>query len=232
MKSISLKVIDKPKSTEMMCYVSEPKTKAKAGIIVLQEAFGVNNHIKDLTKRFAEEGYVAIAPELYHRTAPVGWTCDYQDFTPARPHISALKEDGTVADVQACFDWLTTSANLSAVACVGYCLGGRAAFISNSKIPLKAAISYYGGRIAPDHLNLAAKQIAPLLFFWGGQDKHIPPEQIHTVMAALSEAKKSFINVEISYADHGFFCDERGTYNKAAAQLSWTTTIEFLKSHM
>ncbi len=228
MKKIQVQTADQ---SQMTCVVGEPQSSPRAGLILLPEAFGVNLHIQDLVKRFANEGFLTIAPELYHRTAPSGWTCGYGEFHLVSPHLSAVNEAGITADVEACFDWLK-SKGVNAVASIGYCLGGRASFVANSKVSLKAAISYYGGAIAPQYLHLAEKQNAPILFFWGGKDKHIPPEQIRTVTDALTKVGKSFVNIEISDADHGFFCDQRPAFNRKAADLSWTTSLQFLKQHL
>ncbi len=228
MQKIQLKNLGQ---TEMTCLFEEPQgQKARAAIIVLQEAFGVNEHIQNIVKSFAQQGYLAIAPELYHRTAPSGWVCGYQEFTLAGPHFSAIHEDGVIADVQACYDWLKEK-SIEKVASIGFCLGGRASFLANSKVPLDAAISFYGGGIAPKYLPLAEKQRAPLLFFWGGQDKHISSEQILDLKLALTQAKRSFVNIEMADADHGFFCDQRPAFHRASAELAWVTTLQFLKQH-
>lgn len=227
MKQMTLTIAD---GTKMEVYVSFPEIKAKAGIIILQEAFGVNNHVLDLTKRFAAEGYIAIAPELYHRTAPVGKTWGYDQFPALAEHFNAITEKGIQDDVQACFDWLK-SVGVESVASIGHCLGGRVSFIANASVPLSCAISYYGGRIAPNFLPLASSQKSPLLFFWGGLDQHIPNDQIQSINSALTEAKKKFTCVQISDADHGFFCDERPSYHAVAARESWALTLQFLKEH-
>ncbi len=228
MDQITLTVAD---GTKMNAFVSMPEKKTSTAIIILQEAFGVNNHIKGLTTRFANEGYIAIAPELYHRTAPPGHTCGYTEFQSMMPHFTAMNEMGFQQDVQACYDWLQKTQRAQSVAAIGYCMGGRVAFVANASVPLSCAISYYGGRIAPGNLNLAAAQNSPLLFFWGGLDKHIPPEQIQSVNQALTSAKKKFTCVEISDADHGFFCEERPSYNEEASRQSWALTLQFLKDH-
>ncbi len=230
MKTISLKVSSQ---TQMTCHVSEPKQTARAAVIVLQEAFGVNDHVQKLTERFAGEGYLAIAPELYHRTAPPGWTCDYKDFkTAAEPHFAGISERGLIEDVRACYDWAVDAHKIKSIGCTGYCMGGRASFIANSEVPLTAAVSYYGGRIVPSHIHLSAKQIAPLLFFWGGKDANILPDQIRRLNESLTEAKKPFTNIVISDADHGFFTDDRSSYNPIASRLAWATTMEFFKIHL
>lgn len=216
---------------KMAAHYSLPKRSKKAGVIVFQEAFGVNDHIKDLTERFADQGFVAIAPEIYHRTAPEGLIADYNDFASVTSHFNAVTETGLQKDAQACYEWLISEQNCHAVAAVGHCMGGRAAFVANAKVPLSCAISYYGGRIATNNLDLATAQKSPLLFFWGRLDKHIPPEQIQTIHQALQNAQKKFTSVEISDADHGFFCDARPAYNAIAARQAWALTLQFLNDY-
>ncbi len=229
MNKVELKTKDQ---TTMTCYFSEPKTKVQAGVIILQEAFGVNAHIQELTLKFAKEGYLAIAPELYHRTAESGWTCDYNNFKAAENHFSAINENGIIEDVGACYDWIHERYQIQEIASIGYCMGGRASFIANSSVPLKAAISYYGGRIVPNYLSLASSQRAPLLFFWGGQDTGIPQEQIRSLTEALTASKKTYTNIVISDAGHGFSTDDRASFHPLASQLAWATSLEFLKINL
>ncbi len=148
--------------------------------------------------------------------------------------MNAVNETTLEHDSRAAWDWLHAQPQLraGAVACIGYCLGGRTAFIANSILPFRAAISYYGGGIAPALLKRAPAQHGPLLLFWGGLDKHILPEHTAQVAAALRQAAKPHINVEVSYADHGFFCDERATYHPQAAAEAWALTLAFLREKL
>ena len=208
-----------------------------AGLLVFQEAFGVNAHIRDVTERFAREGYLAIAPELFHRTGP-GFEGRYDDFPAARQQVQALREPAMEADFRAAYDWLRANSGANApVAAIGYCMGGRAAFLASTVLPLQCAISYYGGGIAPNAFFTAglldrAKDVrAPLLLVWGGLDKHIGPEQMRAVTEALRAAGKDFANVEFSAADHGFFCDARPSYHAKSAAQAWPLTLAFLREH-
>lgn len=221
--------------TQMQAYTALPEGDGPfPGLIVFQEAFGVNHHIKSLCNRFAAEGYVVIAPELFHRSGEPGITIDYSDFPSAMPHMQAITPEGLIADSTAAFDWLQQHPQVQPgqIACTGYCMGGRTSFVANTALPLKAAISYYGGGIAPHLVDRAPQLHAPMLFFWGGLDEHIPAERIQQVITAMKDAGKKYINVEISYADHGFFCDERPSYNAQAAQDVWAITLSFLKTHL
>lgn len=227
---VSLDVAD---GTTMNAYVARPAEEGKfPGMMVFQEAFGVNAHIRDITERVAREGYVAVAPELYHRTAP-GFEAGYTDFPSVMPHMQAMTEEGASKDIQATYGWLGRHAQVAAdrIGCIGFCMGGRMSYLADSLVQLRAAISFYGGRIAPDLLPRAAHLSAPILFFWGGLDQHIPPEQIRAVVDEVKKAKKNYVNVEISDADHGFFCDARASYNPVAASLAWTLSLKFLETH-
>jgi len=229
-EKIELKVSD---GTSMMAYVARPKSNAqRPGLIVFQEAYGVNSHIRNVTDRFAVEGYVAIAPELFHRTAPAGFEGDYKNFPSVKPHYQAVTNEAATTDIQSVYDWLCSQEDVKAgqISCVGYCMGGRISFLANAVVAVRAAVSYYGGGIAPGLLDRADKLHGPTLLIWGGLDKNITPDHRKAVTEALDGAKKTYANVVFSSADHGFFCDERAAYHPAAARQSWALTLEFLRS--
>lgn len=228
-EKITLRVTD---GSVMDAYIARPDdSAAHPGLILLQEAFGVNSHIRNVAERFAAEGYVAVAPELFHRTAP-GFEGSYSNFPGCMPHMRAMTIEGTEADLRAAFKWLQDQKAVQKdnICSVGYCMGGRVSFLANATLPLRAAASYYGGGIAPALLDRASRLHAPMLFFWGGLDKHIPPEQRGAVIESVRAAGKSYVNVEFSDADHGFNCDERSSYHAAAARQAWALLLEFLRS--
>jgi carboxymethylenebutenolidase len=235
-EKITLNVED---GSSMDAFVARPKGAAKSpGLMVFQEAFGVTGHIRDVAERFAREGFTAIAPELFHRTAP-GAELSYSDFPAVMPHMQALTTEGLASDVRAAFEWLRKDSQTdgSRVGCVGFCMGGRTSWIACATVPLQAAISFYGGGIGPNTrgpslLHLAPSLHAPILFFWGGQDKHIPPDQTRAVEDALDQAGKEYVNVRISFADHAFFRDAGPNYNPKAAALAWNLTQEFLNLYV
>ena len=227
-EKVELAVAD---GTRMAAYVARPKAGGPhPGLLVFQEAFGVNHHIRNVAERFAAEGYVAIAPELFHRTAPPGFEGSYTDFPAVMPHVQAVTTETAEADVRSTYDWLRSSAKANEISSVGFCMGGRVSFIANSTVALRAAVSFYGGGIAPGLLDRTAKLQAPSLFIWGGMDKHITPEKRRAVTDALSAEKKIYVNAEFSRADHGFFCDERAAYEPHSARQAWALTLEFLRS--
>lgn len=230
-EKITLNVAD---GTSMNAYVATPAEGSKApGMIVFQEIFGVNAHIRDVTERFAKLGYVAIAPELFHRTAP-GFEGSYTDLQTCMPHMQAMTPDGVIADARAAFDWLQKNPRIApnATGSIGFCMGGRASFLANSALPLSAAISFYGTAIAPGFVSRAAQQNGPVLFFWGGLDARITRDQTRAVVDAMAEAKKTFVNVEFSDADHGFFCDARANYKESAAKQAWELLVKFLETYV
>jgi carboxymethylenebutenolidase len=232
---VTTKVSD---GTSMRLHVARPAGAAPArGLLVMQEAFGVNAHIRDITERFAREGFLAAAPELFHRTG-AGFEGRYDDFNAVMPHLGALRDPDMEADFRAAHDWLRANgvAAGAPIAAIGYCMGGRAAVLAAITLPLECAVSYYGGGIAPNprgpgFLNRLKDLKPPVLLFWGGRDAHIPVDQRSAVVEALRAAVKNYVNVEFSEADHGFFCDARPSYNPVAASQAWPLTLAFLNTY-
>jgi carboxymethylenebutenolidase len=217
--------------TTMQAFVARPPGRARRpGLLLCQEAFGVNDHIQDVARRCARAGWTTIAPELFHRTAPAGFAGAYDDFAGVRPHVQALTPENLEADLRAAYAWLRQDRRTDAerTAALGFCMGGRVAYLANATLPLKAAVSFYGGGIAPALLDRVGRLAGPQLFFWGGADSHIPPEQHRAIIDALHQAGKAYVNVEISDAGHGFFCDRRPSYHPVAARRAWTLTRDFL----
>jgi len=229
-EAVTLAVAD---STSMGAYVARPGDEGKhPGIIVLQEAFGVNSHIRDVTNRLAQEGYVALAPQQFHRTAP-GFEGSYNDIESIRPHMQAVTVATAEFDLRAAFEWLQSNSCVRAgsISSVGFCMGGRISFLGNTVLPLRAAASFYGGGIAPELVKRAASLHGPMLLVWGLLDKHIGAEQRDAITRALDDCKKTYVNAEFSDADHGFFCDERAAYQAQAARQAWALLLEFLRSY-
>jgi carboxymethylenebutenolidase len=227
---ITLPVSD---STDMDVYLAIPDgNDVHPAIIVLQEAFGVNAHIRDISERLCRQRYVVIAPDLFHRTerrVELG----YDDFTKVRPYIQQTSREGFTADLQCCYDYLEGRPFVvkNKIGSIGFCMGGRVSFIANLTLPLAAAVSYYGSGI--DQLSAEAQSLhAPHLFFWGGIDKHISHASIDKAMGDLKAAHKDYTNVVISYADHGFNCDARASYNPKAAQQAWAHTLAFFEMNL
>ncbi|MGZ4055915.1 MAG: dienelactone hydrolase family protein [Bacteroidia bacterium] len=221
-------------ANEMSAYISMPEKieTSLPALIIFQEAFGVTGHIRNVADSFAKQGYVTIAPELFHRTAPKGFEGNYADFASIAPHFHAITDAGLEADLLAAWDWLKKQSYVKqdAISSIGYCMGGRVSFLANTILPLRSAVSYYGGRVVPDLIKQAPKLHGPMLFFWGGLDKHILNEHIQTITSELDKENKSYVNVKFSYADHAFNCDARANYNKRAATEALAMTLAFLKT--
>lgn len=223
--------------TTMFADVAHPTnaTGPGPGIIVLQDGFGVTQFLRDTAVRFADLGFTAIAPDLYHRTGH-GIEMSYDDEQTAI-HCDAHKSihhntDGMIADGKAAFVWLSSQPGVAPdrIAAIGFCLGGRAAFLLNAHLPLPAAISFYGGKIAPDLLHEAPKQHGTLLMFWGGSDPFVPQRHNRAVEDALTAAGARHEQVTFSEASHGFFCPaRRNFYHEGSARLAWTLSLELLR---
>ena len=230
LETVDLAVDD---GTTMTAHIARPTNAASApGILVFQEAFGVNDHIKDIAARFAAEGFIAIAPEMYHRTGK-NVMLNYGDMDAVRPHSSAVTTETIAADVRAAHGWLAGPGGAAAnrVAAIGFCQGGRVTYIANATVSLSAAAGFYGGGLSAEPmLALAPQQRGPILQFWGGKDKNISPEQYRATADALTAADKIHEQVVFSYAEHGFFCDARASYNPHAARQAWALTLEFFRS--
>lgn len=220
--------------TEIELYVAMPEGAGPfPAIIVLQEAFGVNDHIRDITERFCAEGYAVVSPDLFHRTAH-RIEVAYTDFaTLALPHYLALTVEGLTADLEACYDWLAFQKNVMQehIGSVGYCLGGKVSFLANSVLPLSAAVSYYGGGVE-QLADRAGSLSGAHLFFWGGKDEHVTKEHAESITAAVAAAGKDYTSVTISYADHGFNCEVRPSYHPLAAKEAWAHTLAFLENRL
>ncbi len=225
---IALQVSD---GTEMSAYVAKGPSSPKAGVIVLQEAFGVNDYIRRVADRIAAEGYLVVAPELFHRTSP-GFDRVEAPMDVVMPLMQALKVEEIENDVRAAHAWLGKQPGVrDAIGVVGFCMGGRASFIANSVLSFKAAVSLYGGGIA-DLLDRVPRLSAPMLFFWGGADPRIPRETWSKIPAAMDAAGKTHVDVEFSGAPHAYLTDNRSSYHKEAAELTWPLILSFFKQKL
>ncbi|HTL97942.1 MAG TPA: dienelactone hydrolase family protein [Holophagaceae bacterium] len=228
---IELEVAD---GTRMRAWAARPEDRAKApGLLVFQEAFGVNGHIQEVCEKFAAEGFVALAPEIFHRTAPAREFA-YTDLPAVKEHMAAMTLGGIEADVRAAAAWFgqDRQAGGSALGAIGYCMGGRMAFLANTMLPLACAASYYGGQIHA-FLDRVPKLHGPQLLIWGGLDPAVTWEQRPLVIEAMKEAKKPFIDCVISDARHGFACDMRPeVYSGAATRQARGLALAFLREHL
>lgn len=204
-------------------------------LLILQEIFGVNAHIRDIAERFAREGYVTLAPALFHRIpgAGSGYEGSYDDVPASMAVAMKLDPAGVSADLGAAHRYLANHQAVRAthIGALGFCMGGRLAFLANAVLPLAAAVSYYGN-VPAEMLGLAAKQSGPVLFYWAGKDSYISTEQHRAVAEAMRAGQKPCVDVEFSGVDHGFYCDARSSYDRAAATQSHALTTAFLRTFM
>lgn len=224
---------------EMGVFVAVPDGDAPhAGVIVCQEAFGVNDHIRDVTQRVAALGYVAAAPDLFHRLGVSA--VPYEDVATAKALLERVTNDDATADVAATADCLRQRSDVdrSRIAVVGFCFGGRVAFLAAcAGIGLRAAVSYYGGGIvtgAPGApIDRAPSLECPIQLVFGAADPMVDPAQVAAIRTALDGAS---VPVEIDVfegATHGFACDARpGTFHAEAATEAWQRTTAFLAAHL
>ena len=230
---MELKTIHVSDGTEMQVHVARPSGTPRSGIIVIQEAFGVTDYIERMAARFAAAGYLAVAPEVFHRSAQPGTALSYDDFEPVKPHMAALSIEGQEADLKAAYDFLVSEGIPDAkVAALGFCMGGRASFLANATLPLACAVSFYGGGIADQLIDRAGKLSGPQVLLWGGKDAHILPANTRAVADALIAAGKPFVDVTFSEAGHAFARDVGDHYHEASAREAWALVDSFLTEHL
>jgi carboxymethylenebutenolidase len=224
---------------EMKCHQASPRGAGKfPAVLVIMEAFGLNDHIKDVTERIAAEGYVAIAPDLYYRESPnvVG----YDQLQEAIELMQKLDDDNVMADLQRVIAHLKaqTFVNGDRMGMTGFCMGGRLTFLAACRLPgdIKAAVTFYGGGIADDSprapLSFAGELQAAMLCFFGEQDPYIPLSQVKQIEDALHELGKSFEVKIYAGAEHGFFCDDRSSYHPEAASDAWEKTKSWFATYL
>lgn len=198
-------------------YVAKSEGKPKGGIVVIQEIFGVNGHIRDVTDGFAAQGYTAIAPALFdHAEKKVELGYDPEGMKKGLALVDKLGMDKPVADVKAA---AARIADAGKVGTVGFCWGGTVAYLAAARLGLPS-VSYYGGRNAKFADEKAA---APVMFHYGKDDDHIPPADREKVHAANPDAPFYLYDG----AGHGFNCDRRDSYSPEASKLAMQRTLDF-----
>ncbi len=220
-QDIKLKASD---GFEFGAYRADPTSAPKGAIVVIQEIFGVNHHIRSVCDRLAKEGYVAVAPSIFDRTAPnfqSGYSPD--EIAEARKFVANPDWAAMLRDTQAAIDAVKSA---GPVGIIGFCLGGSIAYAAATKLSgLSAAIGYYGGavvRFADD------KPAVPTQLHFGEKDAGIPLSDVETI-----KSKRPEVEVFIyPGAQHGFHCDERASYDKASADIAWPRSMEFFGKHL
>jgi carboxymethylenebutenolidase len=221
----------------MNIYVAQPDGHARGAVIVLQEAFGVNDYIRDLCHRFAAAGYVAVAPHLFHRSGDP--ELGYEDMQEVMVHIMQLEADKLETDLEATFQLLASmGCEGKQVAVVGFCMGGSIAFVAGCFWELGAAVTFYGGGIAqgrfglPPLFDLAPTLKTPWLGLFGDLDTSIPVNDVEGLRGALANASPDHDIVRYPEANHGFHCDARASYHEPSATDGWRRTLDWLDRHL
>ncbi len=213
------------------------------GVVVVMEAFGLNNHIRRVAERIAAEGYVALAPDLYYREEKR--VAAYADLPGALALMNTLWDERVVADMGSAVAYLQSLSQVAGerIGAVGFCMGGRIVFLTAClNLALRAVAVFYGGGIAwvatPSErtprapLEYADRLAAPVLLLFGEDDPFIPLEDVHRVRRRLSELGKRAEVVVYPRAPHGFFCDERASYRPEAASDAWNRLCRFFGAHL
>jgi crotonobetainyl-CoA:carnitine CoA-transferase CaiB-like acyl-CoA transferase/dienelactone hydrolase len=224
-------------SVPMKIFEAKPKGEAKGAVIVIQEAFGITDHIKSICHRLAAEGYLAVAPHLFHRTGdPI---IAYDKMQEVMPHISKLNRAEIENDIKTTLGHLAMLGFTGKkVAIIGFCMGGTIAFHAGAEWELGAAITFYGGGIAQGRFGLPAMAEAapnlktPWLGEFGDLDQSIPVAEVNALRAA---AAKAAVPTEVNRypeADHGFHCNDRSSYHEASSKVAWAKTLQFLNEHL
>jgi carboxymethylenebutenolidase len=212
-------------------------------VLVFMEIFGVNAHIREVTERVAAEGYVALAPDFFHRTGPgVEYGYDDAGFGAGMKLLGALKADEMVADAKAAIAWLRGRKEVRGdrIGCMGFCIGGHMSYLTACETDVRASASFYGGGVAAPEgpggqastLGRTAKIEGRILCLFGAKDGFIPMDQVDAVRKALADAKTRHEVVVYPDADHGFFCDQRPSYQEKAAKDAWERVKKLFREEL
>jgi carboxymethylenebutenolidase len=221
-------------------YVTPAGTGKFPAVIVLMEAFGLNQWCRSICDRLAQSGFAAVAPDFYR-----GTSYEYTDVAGAIGKLKSLKDDAIMSDIGKSIDFLAgkTEINANGIGVIGFCMGGRYAFLANSVYSnkLKAAVAFYGGGIdaAPGNplgqkslLNRVTTMQSPIMLMYGSEDQLISADEHGRITTALSKAKKRYILNLFPNAGHGFLCDKRDSYAPAAAAEAWMMTTGFFSQYL
>ncbi len=200
-----------------------PQGAAKGGIVVIQEIFGVNHHVRSVTDRLAAAGYLSVAPAIFDRVergVELGY--DQPGMTQGMALAGKMDREKLMLDVAAAISAVTSAGK---VGITGFCLGGSVAWNAAAKLPgLSAAVGYYGGQIIA---NKDLQPQVPTMLHFGEKDDHIPLAGVKEVGALHPD-----VPIYLYPAGHGFHCDERASYDKDSAKLAWERTLAFFGKHV
>ena len=207
---------------ELDAYRAEPGTPARAGLVVIQEIFGVNDHIREVADGFAADGFTAVAPALFDRAEPgVELGYEGEDRERGLAILAEVGWDGPVLDIAAAAQALKP---VGRVGVVGYCWGGSLAWLAACRLEVDCSVGYYGGQIK-DYVDEEPR--CPVMLQFGDADKSIPLENVDAIRAA-----QPGVPVHVYPGGHGFNCDRRSSYNPGSAAEARERTIAFLAEHM
>lgn len=226
----------------MQTFTAAPEQAEPApALVVVQEGFGVNNHIRNVCRRVAAAGYVAFAPELFHRIG-AGVDLPYDDLTKVMPAFVTLTNAGLLTDITAAVRAARADQRVDSlrVGIIGFCVGGFAAVLAAEHTDVNAAVAFYGGGIVHARPGIALTPLlddvehiqSPLLLVFGGDDQSIPPADIDAIQARLADANKPHTIVVMPEGGHGFACDERAAYHQPSSDEAWRITFEWLHRHL
>jgi len=204
----------------LSAYLAEPPGKPRGGIVVLQEIFGVNRHIRNVADQYAAQGYLAVAPALFDR-AERGVDVPYTDSARGMGYKKGIGTAQTMLDVDAAVAEVKSAGK---VGVVGYCWGGMLSFLASARLKIDAAVSYYGGGIQ-DHL--ADRPRVPVMLHYGEKDTHIPLSTVDEIKAAYPQGIYHFYP-----AEHGFNCSDRASFEPASAKLAFERSLDFFRKHV
>jgi carboxymethylenebutenolidase len=231
------------KNIDINGYLAMPDTEGTfSAVIVIQEIFGVNSHIRDVTERMAKQGYVAIAPAIYQRLAPnfeTGYTAEAIEM--GRKYKDQTKAKELLQDIQCTINYLYTLPQVkkTGVGSIGFCFGGHVTYLAATLEDIKATASFYGAGIThwcpgenTPTINQTAQIKGTIYTFFGTEDDSIPLEQVKEIEETLQKYKIDHQVFCYEGADHGFFCDQRSSYNKIAAQSAWKKVLTLFKDRL
>jgi carboxymethylenebutenolidase len=230
---ITIETADGPMSAFLAVPVGEPC----GGVVVVQEAFGLTGHIRRVTEALAGDGWLAIAPALFHRSEEQLF--GYSDYDKLGPVIMKLTRETIEADIDAALgDLGSRGIAASATGIIGFCLGGSVTLATASRCELGAAVTFYGGGLAEGRFGLdagietAARLRTPWLGLYGDLDEHIPVDDVERVRVAAASCPVDSQVARYAEADHGFHCDERPSFHAESSTDAWQRTLQFLGEHL
>ena len=217
--------------------VHQPTTDVRGGVVVVQEAFGVNEHIEDVCARLAEQGWLAVAPHLFHRDGdPV---FGYDEISAAMPQMRKLSADGILDDVDVAIAHLAEhGVAAKATGIVGFCMGGTVALHVGASRDIGAAVTFYGGGVTSGRFGFPAMCTAapslrvPWLGLFGDRDTSIKVDDVEQLRIAAASSATVTEVVRYSDAGHGFNCDRRDSYHEASAIDAWSRTLDWFADNL